>query len=313
MVTDGNSLTLPWSSVDPVTVRSPDCPMMRNVTPEIVAHRGASQHRAEHTKAAYELALQQGVDGLECDIRLTRDGHLVCVHDRTVNRTSSGRGVVSTLTLARLSDLDFGQWHHELPESADDLVHEPLARPSAGQHERGLLTLEDLLGLLKDGPPHVKLFIETKHPVRYTGLVEAKMLALLRRHGLSAPVGKEESRVVVMSFSRLAVRRVRQHAPKLPTVLLFDRFLPGLRGGALPDWADITGPGVHLLREDPDYVARSAGQGHDTYCWTVDETADIDLCRRAGVRYLATNTPANTRRHLESGPSATVGQSLPGE
>jgi glycerophosphoryl diester phosphodiesterase len=284
-----------------------------DVTPEIVAHRGASQHRAEHTRAAYELALQQGADGLECDIRLTRDGHLVCVHDRTVDRTSTGRGVVSTLTLAKLAELDFGGWHFELPESADDLVHEPVGQPSAEQHERGLLTLEDLLGLLKDSPSHVKLFIETKHPVRYTGLVEAKLLAQLRRHGLSAPASKEESRIVVMSFSRMAMRRVRQHAPTLPTVLLLDRLLPGLRNGTLPDWADITGPGVHLLREDPDYVARSAEQGHDTYCWTVDEPADIDLCRRAGVRYLATNAPANTRRHLESGPSATVAQSLPGE
>lgn len=280
--------------------------------PEIVAHRGASEHRAEHTRAAYELALQQGADGLECDTRLTRDGHLVCVHDRTVNRTSSGRGVVSTLTLAELAELDFGQWHHELPESADDLMHEPIGQPSAEQHERGLLTLDGLLGLLKDSPKHVKLFIETKHPVRYTGLVEAKLVAQLRRYGLSTPVSKEESRVVVMSFSRLAVRRVRQHAPKLPTVLLIDRFQPGLRSGALPDWADITGPGVHLLREDPDYVARCAEQGHDAYCWTVDEPADIDLCRRAGVRYLATNAPAHTRRHLEFGPSATVAQSLPG-
>jgi glycerophosphoryl diester phosphodiesterase len=287
--------------------------MMRHVRPEIVAHRGASQHRAEHTRAAYELALQQGADGLECDIRLTRDGHLVCVHDRKVDRTSTGRGVVSTLTLDRLSQLDFGRWHDELPESADDLIHEPIGQPSAEEHERGLLTLEDLLGLLKDSPRPVKLFIETKHPVRYTGLVEAKMLAQLRRHGLSAPATKEESRVVVMSFSRMAVRRVRQHAPLLPTVLLLDRLPAGLRDGELPDWADITGPGIHLLREDPDYVARCAEQGHDTYCWTVDEPTDIDLCRRIGVRYLATNAPARTRRHLDAGPSATVGQSLPGE
>jgi len=109
------------------------------------------------------------------------------------------------------------------------------------------------------------------------------------------------------------VRRVRQHAPLLPTVLLLDRLPAGLRDGELPDWADITGPGIHLLREDPDYVARCAEQGHDTYCWTVDEPADIDLCRRIGVRYLATNAPARTRRHLDAGPSATVGQSLPGE
>ena len=55
---------------------------------DIVAHRGASTDRAEHTRAAYELAIEQGADGLECDVRLTRDGHLVCIHDRTVNRTS---------------------------------------------------------------------------------------------------------------------------------------------------------------------------------------------------------------------------------
>jgi glycerophosphoryl diester phosphodiesterase len=96
-------------------------------------------------------------------------------------------------------------------------------------------------------------------------------------------------------------------------VLLLERLTPGLRDGALPDWADITGPGVRLLREDPGYVARCAEQGHDTYCWTVDEPADIGLCQRAGVRYLATNAPAYTRRHLESGPSATVAQALPGK
>ena len=61
--------------------------MIRAVQPLVVAHRGASTHRAEHTLAAYALALEQGAQGLECDVRLTRDGHLVCVHDRTVDRT----------------------------------------------------------------------------------------------------------------------------------------------------------------------------------------------------------------------------------
>ncbi len=59
--------------------------------PFVVAHRGASADRPEHTLAAYELALQEGADGVECDVRLTRDGHLVCVHDRRVDRTSTGR------------------------------------------------------------------------------------------------------------------------------------------------------------------------------------------------------------------------------
>ena len=54
--------------------------------PFVVAHRGASAERPEHTLAAYELALQEGADGVECDVRLTHDGHLVCVHDRRIDR-----------------------------------------------------------------------------------------------------------------------------------------------------------------------------------------------------------------------------------
>ncbi|WP_301182441.1 glycerophosphodiester phosphodiesterase family protein, partial [Nocardia farcinica] len=69
-----------------------------NRAPFVVAHRGASGTRPEHTLAAYEQALEEGADGVECDVRLTRDGHLVCVHDRTVDRTSSGTGLVSEMT-----------------------------------------------------------------------------------------------------------------------------------------------------------------------------------------------------------------------
>lgn len=258
----------------------------------VVAHRGASAHRAEHTVAAYALALEQGADGLECDVRLTRDGHLVCVHDRRVDRTSSGRGVVSTLTLARMSELDYSRWDATLPEHADDLVRAPAWTPDP--HCRQLLTLESLLDLVV-ASPGTRLFVETKHPVRYGGLVETKLVALLRRYGLANPTSKEESQVVVMSFSPRAVRRVRQHSATLPTVLLLDQ-LNALRwDGTLPGAADYTGPGVHLLREDPDYVARAAGFGHQTYTWTVDDPADIELCRRLGVRWVATNSPATTR------------------
>jgi glycerophosphoryl diester phosphodiesterase len=269
------------------------------VPPAVVAHRGASGHRAEHTLAAYALALEQGADGLECDVRLTRDGYLVCVHDRRIDRTSTGRGVVSTMTLARLADHDYGQWHDEPPQSADDLVHQPTGLPSAPLQHRGLLTLEALLGLLADAEPRVRLFVETKHPVRYGGLVEAKLIALLARYGLARPASREESRVVVMSFSSSAVRRVREYAPDLPTVLLASRIARARRNGSLPPWADFTGPGVHLLRSDPDYVARAAEHGNPTYCWTVDEPADVRLCDRLGVDYLATNLPAATRALLD--------------
>ena len=78
--------------------------------PLVVAHRGPSAAHAEHTLAAYELALTEGADALECDVRLTRDGVLVCVHDRRIDRVSDGRGVLSTLELADLTDLDFASW-----------------------------------------------------------------------------------------------------------------------------------------------------------------------------------------------------------
>lgn len=259
--------------------------------PLVVAHRGASAHRAEHTLAAYALAVEQGADGLECDVRLTVDGHLVCVHDRRVDRTSSGRGVVSKLTLDRMSQLDYGSWHGEAPESA------------------GLLTLEALLGLAVD--VGTRLFVETKHPVRYAGLVEAKLVALLARFGLATPPSKEDSPVVVMSFSSRAVRRIRRDAPALPTVLLLGALTPGRRNGALPAFADYTGPGIETLRADPDYVARSAERGHPTYCWTVDDPEDVRLCQRLGVHFVATNRPAGTRAVLDAGPGGSVAAAPP--
>ncbi|MGH4017255.1 MAG: glycerophosphodiester phosphodiesterase family protein [Pseudonocardiaceae bacterium] len=264
--------------------------------PLIVAHRGASADRAEHTLAAYALALEQGADGLECDVRLTRDGHLVCVHDRRVDRTSTGRGAVSAQDLATLAAHDYGSWHDELAD-ADDLIAQRVAGP--GPAECGLLTLEDLLGLIADWADPVRAFIETKHPVRYSGLVEAKLVALLARHGLADPACRADSPVLVMSFSARALRRVRADAPKLPTVALLSE-LDRVRCGRLPRWADIAGPAVRALRADPGYVERAAGHGHPTYCWTVDDPVDVTLCAELGVGYLATNRPAQTRQLLRS-------------
>lgn len=267
-------------------------------TPAIVAHRGASAHRAEHTLGAYQLALEQGADALECDVRVSRDGHLVCVHDRRVDRTSSGRGVVSALTLQAMAGWDFGGWHHELPESADDLIHEPCATPRGTFRQRQVLTLDALLGLANDHDRPVRLFIETKHPVRYAGLVEAKLVALLARHGFANPTDRHNSPIVMMSFSSRAVYRFRKAAPRLPTVLLFDRFSGSRRVPRLPPWADYAGPSISLLRKDPGFVARAAERGYGTYCWTVDHPADVRLCATSGVQYIATNAPAMTRTHL---------------
>jgi glycerophosphoryl diester phosphodiesterase len=254
--------------------------------PFVVAHRGASGERPEHTLAAYELALQEGADGVECDVRLTRDGHLVCVHDRRVDRTSNGSGLVSEMTLAQLRELDYGTWH-------------PSSQGKPG--DTGLLTLDDLVKLVLDWNRPVKIFIETKHPVRYGALVESKVLALLHRYGVASPASADLSRAVVMSFSAAAVWRIRRAAPMLPTVLLGEtsRFLGG--GAATTVGATAVGPSISTLREHPELVDRAAAQGRAMYCWTVDHYEDVRYCRELGVAWVATNHPGRTKDWLQNG------------
>ncbi|OHU84713.1 glycerophosphodiester phosphodiesterase [Mycobacterium talmoniae] len=259
--------------------------------PYVVAHRGASVDWPEHTLAAYDLALQEGADGVECDVRLTRDGHLVCVHDRRVDRTSSGAGLVSEMTLAQLRELDYGGWH-------DSRLRD------GPPGDTGLLTLDALVSLVLDWNRPVKLFIETKHPVRYGGLVESKLLALLQRFGIASPASADRSRAVVMSFSAAAVWRIRRAAPLLPTVLLGEasRYLGG--SAATTVGATAVGPSIATLREHPELVDRAAAKGRALYCWTVDQFEDVDFCREVGVAWMATHYPARTKAWLQGGPGA---------
>ncbi len=259
--------------------------------PFVVAHRGASVDWPEHTLAAYDLALSQGADGVECDVRLSSDGHLVCVHDRRVDRTSTGVGLVSEMSLAQLRELDYGAWHS--------------SRQAGGgldaTADTGLLTLDALVSLVLDWRRPVKIFIETKHPVRYGGLVERKVLELLDRYGIAAPASADRSRAVVMSFSAAAVWRIRRAAPLLPTVLLgaASRYLGG--GAATTVGATAIGPSLATLREHPELVDRAAAQGRAVYCWTVDNFTDVAFCRDAGVAWVATNRPARTKAWLGGG------------
>ena len=250
--------------------------------PLVVAHRGSSYALAEHTLGAYLRAIDEGADALECDVRLTHDGHLVCVHDRTVDRTSSGHGVVSDFDLDDLQGFDFGSWH----SPPDRYVEE---RDST---EAPVLTLDRLLGVVEE--TGVRLLIETKHPTRYAGLVEQKLVGLLTERGMQGA----GSPVAVMSFATLALRRIRLLAPALPTVQLYKR-VPTLRqDGSLPLVADVSGPGITVVRSDPGYVRRVHARGRQVYVWTVDEPADIDLVLSLGVDAVITNRPTEVLSRL---------------
>ena len=85
-------------------VSSPDCPWI----PLRIGHRGAAGHAPENTLAALELAINLGVDMVEFDVRQSADGALVLFHDRTIERTTNGKGSVETLSLSSLRELDAG-------------------------------------------------------------------------------------------------------------------------------------------------------------------------------------------------------------
>ena len=271
----------------------------------MVAHRGASEDVAEHTLAAYVAAIEAGADGLECDVRLTRDGHLVCVHDRTVNRTSDGRGVVSEFDLAQLDRLDFTSWRGELPDSADHLVEHTTYLAGVAPDRvagGGVLTLAHLLDLVADAPRPLRLLVETKHPTRYGGLVEKQLVELLARYGWAGPSGPPESLrepadmdnpVVVMSFAPTALRRVKLLAPQIPTVLLMERMVPRMPRGLLPAGVPIAGPDIGLLRADPDFVKRAHDRGYRVFVWTVDRPEDVETVVALGVDTVITNRPAS--------------------
>ncbi|MGW1912008.1 glycerophosphodiester phosphodiesterase [Streptomyces sp. NPDC002076] len=264
---------------------------------QVVAHRGASEDAPEHTLAAYKKAIEDGADALECDVRLTADGHLVCVHDRRVNRTSNGRGAVSALELADLAALDFGSW--KTRESWHGRVEEPdwEHRPE-DREETSVLTLERLLELVADAGRRVELAIETKHPTRWAGQVEERLLTLLKRFGLDAPASAAESQVRVMSFSARSLHRVRVAAPTLPTVYLVQFLTPRLRDGRLPAGVRIAGPSIRIVRNNPAYVERLQRAGHRVHVWTVNEPEDVDLCVELGIDAVITNRPLAVLRQL---------------
>jgi glycerophosphoryl diester phosphodiesterase len=258
--------------------------------PQVVAHRGASATIAEHTLGAYVTALDQGAEALECDVRLTADGHLVCVHDRDLRRTAQSRGVVSAMELAQLEELDFASWKDPWADLDDEA---PDSDPERGR----VLTVRRLLETVRDYDRPVQVAIETKHPTRYAGLVERRLVDLLEEFGWAGP----GSPVRVMSFSWVALHRVRRRTAALPLVFLMERPTQWLRSRpvAEPDW--IAGPGMDLVRDHPELIRRIRATGTRVHVWTVNEPADIELCLELGVEALITDNPGRTLGYLTRG------------
>ena len=254
---------------------------MKVARPQVVAHRGASEALAEHTLGAYLEALDAGAEALECDVRLTADGHLVCIHDRDLRRTASRRGLVSTTELAELDRLEFSSWKNPWADLDDEA-------PDRDEALDRVLTLRRLFEVVADHDRRIELAIETKHPTRYGALVEKRLVEQLRHFGWDRPGGP----VRVMSFSWVALQRVQRLAPAVPVVMLIERarHWPAVRPMLEDGW--ILGPGIDQLTRHPGFARRLARTGREMHVWTVNTEAQLALCQELGASAVITDRPA---------------------
>ena len=256
--------------------------------PEVVAHRGASFDNAEHTLAAYLEAIRLGADAVECDVRLTADGHLVCVHDRDLRRTAADRSLVSTMDLGDLDRLEFASWKNPWGALDDDA---PERDPDLDK----VLTLRRLMETVADAHRPIELAIETKHPTRYGGLVERRLVEALAEFGWTGP----GSPVRVMSFSYVALQRMQRLAPDLRLVMLIEkaRHWPMLKPVIEDGW--LLGPGIASLTKHPKFAQRLVRTRRDLHVWTVNTREQLDLCQSLGVRAVITDRPRQMVRWLD--------------
>jgi len=248
--------------------------------PQVVAHRGASFDNAEHTLGAYLAAIDAGAEALECDVRLTADGHLVCVHDRDLRRTSTSRGLVSTMDLADLDQLEFASWKNPWAALDDEAADRD---PDLDK----VLTLRRLMEIVGNADRPVELAIETKHPTRYGGLVERRLVEALAEFGWAGP----GSPVRVMSFSYVALQRMQRLAPGVRLVMLIEkaRHWPVLKPVLEDGW--ILGPGIQQLTKHARFAEKLARSGRELHVWTVNTEEQLDLCLSLGVAAVITDRP----------------------
>lgn len=217
-----------------------------------IAHRGASGRAPEHTRCAFDLALTVGVDMIEFDVQLSRDGELVVLHDARLERTTTGRGLVREHDFSQLTRLDAGAWF--APEFAGERV----------------LSLSDVV-LLVAG--RARLNVEIKSPPADWEAVATRLTACLRKHGQLAST-------VISCFQPEALQAVRAQAAdaqlgllwKNPDVTEAWRWGRELRATSIhPYWKIVT-----------DDLTRTARQhGLQTLAWTVNEVQTMrELLRR---------------------------------
>jgi len=267
-----------------------------------IAHRGASGSAPEATLPAFEKAVTARADYLEMDIQMSRDGHLVAIHDTYLDRTTDGSGRVGDHTLAELKALDAGSWFNRAyPDRADPAY--------AGLQ---LLTLDEIIEAFGTDR---RYYIETKSPELYPG-VEAKLIETLEAHGLI-----ERNNVVLQSFSADSLKKLHALNSDVPLVQLLwygrtadgelveeSGLTPPLSSAGVADFRAIAryangiGPNVEDGGQrvvDASFVTRAHRAGLLVHVYTVDDTGTMNELIDAGVDGIFTNFPARLDRILD--------------
>jgi glycerophosphoryl diester phosphodiesterase len=232
--------------------------------PIVFAHRGSSAHAPENTLAAFQLAIEQGADGIELDAKLTADGEVVVIHDATVDRTTGARGRVKDMSLGELRSLGAGAFFSEKFQSEK------------------IPTLEEVFESVgKRTFINVEL---TNYNTPRDHLVESVCM-LVKRFGL-------QKRVLFSSFFAANLSRARSYLPEVPTGLL-------ALGGVLGAWPRSFGfafgkyDALHPNIKDttPEQVQRVHRLNRRIHVWTVNAEQDMRRLFNWGVDAIFTDDP----------------------
>ncbi len=242
------------------------------MSPEIIAHRGASADAPENTLAAIQLAWQQGADAAEIDVQLTADGQLVAIHDETTLRTGGIDWTVNGRTLAELKTLDVGLWK---------------SRQFFGER---IPTLAEVLDLVPAGK---RLFIEVK--------CGDEAIPELDRVLSAAKTTRDQT--VLIGLRYLNIAAVKKAFPQRTVFWVAEQFPdgPGLWPLRPPTWhfiqhaqkAGLDGLDVNDVATRPSgdiEVIRQAGL--HTCIWTVNSVERARWLRDEGMESITTDVPA---------------------
>jgi glycerophosphoryl diester phosphodiesterase len=228
----------------------------------IIGHRGARFEAPENTVPGFRHAIGLGLEAVEFDIRMTADGHLVVIHDATVDRTTDGTGDVSSFTLAAIQALDARSTFPDWPE--------PCIVPTFGQVLDAVETLPDLLVEIKGDTPE-----------RLDRIVPAT-LAEIERRGLV-------DRVTVTSFDPVALELAQREAPAIRRGYIGNWDAPHFLETTLA--LGCTQIDARHTTADRALVARARAHGLRVVGWPTNSADDLASVRTLHADLFCTDSP----------------------